>query len=196
MMVNECPVCRHPINAFVVMSRRSAWTCHTCGSLLRMDKNRRYLALLPFACIVLVAVTFMSLAGWTKFAVILVAVVAWLPCFLLFDRAIVLERRGFWCQDCGYDLRGQVDPHCPECGREFDSNETAQMELPDPTRLVQGQERKRGCLGLILLIALTVALTVSVILPFAVYRRAKSRSVPPAPTQASTTVPNESVDQP
>jgi len=23
------------------------------------------------------------------------------------------------CQGCGYDLRGQVDPRCPECGREF-----------------------------------------------------------------------------
>jgi len=23
------------------------------------------------------------------------------------------------CQGCGYDLRGQVHPRCPECGREF-----------------------------------------------------------------------------
>jgi len=23
------------------------------------------------------------------------------------------------CMDCGYDLRGQIDPRCPECGREF-----------------------------------------------------------------------------
>ena len=135
-MVNECPVCCHPINA--ILFRLSAWSCPGCGSLLRMDKNRRYLALIPFACIVLVAATFLSRGGWTGFAVIPVAVVVWLPWILLFDRAIVLERRGFWCQDCGYDLRGQIDPHCPECGRAFDSNETAQMELPDPSRLVQG----------------------------------------------------------
>lgn len=24
------------------------------------------------------------------------------------------------CIDCGYDLRGQVDPRCPECGAAFD----------------------------------------------------------------------------
>ncbi len=24
------------------------------------------------------------------------------------------------CIECGYDLRGQVDPRCPECGRAFD----------------------------------------------------------------------------
>jgi len=24
------------------------------------------------------------------------------------------------CENCGYDLRGQVDPRCPECGTAFD----------------------------------------------------------------------------
>ena len=24
------------------------------------------------------------------------------------------------CIECGYDLRGQVDPRCPECGTAFD----------------------------------------------------------------------------
>ncbi len=24
------------------------------------------------------------------------------------------------CQDCGYDLRGQVNPRCPECGTEIE----------------------------------------------------------------------------
>jgi len=24
------------------------------------------------------------------------------------------------CIECGYDLRGQVEPRCPECGKEFD----------------------------------------------------------------------------
>lgn len=25
------------------------------------------------------------------------------------------------CQHCGYDLRGQVEARCPECGREYDA---------------------------------------------------------------------------
>ncbi len=33
---------------------------------------------------------------------------------LLREQGIVL------CLDCGYDLRGQTVPRCPECGRPFD----------------------------------------------------------------------------
>lgn len=196
-MVNECPVCRHPANGVLRMFRRSAWTCPTCDSLLRMDKSRRYLAMIPCAAATLVGVILITRAGWGgDWVAVPLAFAVWVPVILLLDRANVLERRGFWCRQCGYDLRGQVDPQCPECGREFDSSETAQMELPDPTRLVQGQERKGGYVGLILIIALTVALAVSVILSLGVYRRARSRSVPPAPAQPATTVPDGVGDQP
>ena len=33
------------------------------------------------------------------------------------------------CLNCGYDLRGQVEPRCPECGSEFDPDSILQ-ELP------------------------------------------------------------------
>lgn len=26
------------------------------------------------------------------------------------------------CLECGYDLRGQVEPRCPECGKPFNPN--------------------------------------------------------------------------
>lgn len=194
-MVSECPVCRHPINAFLFLLKLSSWSCRGCGSRLRMNKSRRYLALVPFGGIVVVAATFLSRAGWTDFAVIPVAVVVWLPCFLFFDRAIVLERRGFWCQDCGYDLRGQVDPHCPECGRDFDSTETAQMKLPDPTTAVKRHTRKRGYVRLVLAIVLVLALAASVILGLVLYRRTQLGGVPPVGTQPASTVPVEAIDQ-
>jgi hypothetical protein len=38
----------------------------------------------------------------------------------------VLDAR--MCVMCGYDLRGQVDPRCPECGTPFDPGE---MPVPD-----------------------------------------------------------------
>ena len=195
-MVNACPVCSHPINAILFLISLSAWRCRRCGSLLRMNKIRRYLALIPFGCIVLVAATLMSRAGWTDFAVIPVAVVVWLPCFLLFDRAVVLERRGFWCQQCSYDLRGQVEPHCPECGREFDPGETAQMKLSDPSTAVQRHRHKRGYLGLALLIVLVVSLTASVILGLVVYSRATSRGVAPAPIRPASAASDKASDQP
>ncbi len=49
-------------------------------------------------------------------------VVAW----LLRHRAVaMLRERLIWlgiplCRHCGYDLRGQIEPRCPECGRTFD----------------------------------------------------------------------------
>ncbi|MGQ9648617.1 MAG: hypothetical protein ACUVXJ_00735 [Phycisphaerae bacterium] len=34
------------------------------------------------------------------------------------------------CIYCGYDLRGQVDPRCPECGKAFDPNLIRPTEDP------------------------------------------------------------------
>lgn len=36
------------------------------------------------------------------------------------------------CVKCGYDLRGQVDPRCPECGRAFDPKLTKRPSDPAP----------------------------------------------------------------
>lgn len=30
-----------------------------------------------------------------------------------------------WCLGCGYELVGQEDPRCPECGREFDPDDAS-----------------------------------------------------------------------
>ena len=35
-------------------------------------------------------------------------------------RQQLVERGYALCIKCGYDLRGQTDPRCPECGKEFD----------------------------------------------------------------------------
>ncbi|HUU98755.1 MAG TPA: hypothetical protein VM487_23735, partial [Phycisphaerae bacterium] len=57
-----------------------------------------------------------------------VILILWLPWFLLLERVAVLERLGFRCRQCGYDLRGQTVPRCPECGQEFDAVERAYLE--------------------------------------------------------------------
>ncbi len=40
------------------------------------------------------------------------------------------------CPHCGYNLRGIVEPRCPECGREFDSDQLLRLwvrcEMPPP----------------------------------------------------------------
>lgn len=40
-----------------------------------------------------------------------------------------LNKRGIpICMKCGYDLRGQVEPRCPECGTDFDSELLSEPE--------------------------------------------------------------------
>jgi hypothetical protein len=38
------------------------------------------------------------------------------------------------CPACRYDLRGQAEPRCPECGEEFESMEAVAGLRPDPIR--------------------------------------------------------------
>ncbi len=187
-MVNECPVCRHAVNVFRTMLRRSAWTCATCGSLIVMDKGRRYLALMPCTAITLLGAIYLTRSGWAgDWVAAPLSVAAWFSFMLLLDRANVLERRGFRCRKCGYDLRGQIDPLCPECGRQFDSSETVQMELPDPTQLVQGQERRRGYLGLVFGAVVLLALLVLMIKSITAYGNVAPRgpTTPPATSSSA-----------
>ena len=39
----------------------------------------------------------------------------------LFLRQQLVDRGIPVCLKCGYDLRGQIDPRCPECGTPFDA---------------------------------------------------------------------------
>lgn len=123
--VTECPVCRKPLHwTYLLRHAWSQWRCKHCGSLLEIDRKRRFLGAIPFIGAVLTAAFVSSRAGMTDYA-ILIALVIWPPYFLALDRAVAIERCGFLCKGCGYNLRGQVDPRCPECGREFDDDERA-----------------------------------------------------------------------
>lgn len=59
-------------------------------------------------------------------AVLLTALITLVELWLLRRRALrLLRERLIWlgvpvCGNCGYDLRGQTEPRCPECGWGFD----------------------------------------------------------------------------
>lgn len=40
---------------------------------------------------------------------------------------MLIERRAFSYKKCGYDLRGQVEHRCPECGTPFDPGEETRI---------------------------------------------------------------------
>ena len=47
------------------------------------------------------------------------------------SRLIVQD--GNLCPTCGYDIRGQIEPRCPECGETFDKH-LLKQEKPSPNR--------------------------------------------------------------
>lgn len=133
-MYCHCPVCRRPILAlrvlFLPLWKR--WDCPDCGSLLGVDRNRRFLGMIPWLVVIVVLVAVVKITRYGMLVAIptlaLTAVV-----LIPFCRPIVLARGGFRCRGCGYDLKGQAEPKCPECGEAV-----AADDLDRFRRLVRG----------------------------------------------------------
>ena len=125
----ECPVCRTPLPLnYFLRTAWSRWRCGHCGSLLGINTKRRLLSLLPFLFIVILLFILTGRLGLGTLYTCLIFVPIWAAYFLLVDRAVVIERCGFRCKKCGYNLQGQVVPRCPECGGVFDDDERRMME--------------------------------------------------------------------
>ncbi|MBU0717492.1 MAG: hypothetical protein KJ749_04520 [Planctomycetes bacterium] len=154
-----CPVCRHPLPwTFVLRPIWSQWRCTMCGSLLEINTTRRLLMLIPFAAVLLLSISLASAIGvHTTWVLAFVTLLALIPIVLQPPR--VIERCGFRCKTCGYDLQGQVVPRCPECGRELDPGGCQILgtgAYPAPTN------RRPSRLGTILLLIVIVVLGWSV----------------------------------
>ena len=190
-LVAECPVCRRPLRwTYVLRHAWSQWRCHYCGSLLEIDRKRRFLAVLPFIALVLTGVYLASHAGWGDYSAAIIAFALWLPFFLLVDRAVAVERRGFRCKTCGYDLQGQVTPRCPECGRHFDAEERAFLEGRAVPRSASGR-RHATWIGIVIISMILLSTLVTGLLYFYTMTAANRRT---AATQPA--VPNPSSSQP
>jgi hypothetical protein len=97
--------------------------------------------------------------------------------FFLFDRAVVHERTGFRCRRCGYDLQGQCEARCPECGALFDLAElSAYKASKEPAPPPASRFRT-------LMIAVIVGL-ITILLLLGVLYTKSARRRPPQPTGA------------
>ncbi|HNQ23773.1 MAG TPA: alpha-L-fucosidase [Phycisphaerae bacterium] len=196
-MVNECPVCHHAIDVVRFLLKRPPWSCAGCASLLTPSPIRRHLARLPAVAAMLIVTGYgyePVRAAWGPAAAAIgsllvcipVMLLVWLPVCVLLDRALVSTRRGFRCQNCSYDLRGQTQPRCPECGRVFSEVESAQMYVADPTTIVQRIAPRGRYVWWTLYLVLVVALLACVMTTLLMWRNATLRNAAP-PVSMSTT---------
>jgi hypothetical protein len=155
----ECPVCHQPLRwTYILRTVWSQWHCAACGSLLGIDRKRRVLGLFPFVGLVLGLSLLMPPAGLGTFVFVPAVVGLAIPYFLLVDRAVVLERYGFRCRACGYNLQGQTVPRCPECGRRFDADERARLEAGSFTDVrVAERRRRRAAFALLIIVPLLIS---------------------------------------
>lgn len=182
-MLATCPNCKEPIpwHRLFLTTAWGSWRCGKCNSLLGVNVKRRLV--LVFVAVFLA----LLLAGWASrrfptvadtpvmlgvFAAVLVIH------FLCFERARLIERCGFRCQSCGYDLQGQVEPRCPECGREFDAGERTDMRRLSSADVAEQARRRRWVkwVG----VAFLVALVAAQILGLYFWRRVGRTSIRPA----------------
>lgn len=115
-----CPVCRERISGTYLLRPVGArWRCHSCKSLLTVDLRRRAFAIVPLIVGLPIAGILASRIGLDTLIVAGLVIAFWVPYLIWMDRPRVLERCGTHCLACGYDLRGQSAPRCPECGRDI-----------------------------------------------------------------------------
>jgi len=134
VLASECPVCRRPISRLRTFTRTawSRWRCEGCGSLLGVSLKWRLLATIPWIALIVLMLLVLDIMSLGMVIGLPALIVVGMANYMLLDRIIVVERCGFRCRECGYDLRGQVQPACPECGRQFDEEEIERMKRADP----------------------------------------------------------------
>jgi hypothetical protein len=180
----DCPVCHASLRwTYVMRPIWSRWRCEGCGSLLGVDGKRRMLSVLVML-VVLLGGVLLAPAGMDV-AMPLLALAVWAPVFLVLERARVLERCGLRCKTCGYDLRGQVTPRCPECGRDLEESERA-MLATGALPATSARPRRPAWIMVALLIVCFVATGVAVGLTR--YWGSRARMVRPAAVTSQPTL--------
>ena len=95
------------------------------------------MATIPWIAILIILLLVLNIMSWGLWFALPILVAAGLANYMLFERIVVHERCGFRCRSCGYDLQGQIEPYCPECGRALDEDEIERLRRTSP-----GQEPK------------------------------------------------------
>ena len=186
----ECPVCRARISwTYIWRPLWAQWHCKHCGSLLGINRARRLMlivVMVPAATLVFPLLMRCGLPPLLAlpfaFATLIGVLIALL---LLIDRPRVIERCGLRCKRCGYDLRGQSEPRCPECGAQLDAEQQAALKTGDVPVTTKRRPRMLWPLLGLLIIFSIASLVFVFLMEFGRIRRA----APLLPTTQSTSAP-------
>lgn len=184
MLTSECPVCRRPISRLRTFTRTawSRWRCEGCGSLLGVSLKWRLLATIPWIVLILLMLAVLDIMSLGIAIGLPVLLAVGMANYMLLERIIVVERCGFRCKGCGYDLRGQVQPACPECGRQFDEEEIERMKLADP-HAVAARPGRGTTIGRWVTVAIMILLGLAVFVQGLLLFRTRNPQPPPAARQ-------------
>ncbi len=133
------------------------WRCDGCGSVLGISDWRRILPVVFFLAALFLATRVVRIpSNWEPPFAAIALFVVFVVHFRFCGQARVIERRGFRCLGCGYDLRGQVQGRCPECGDEFNLAELQAHLSQDSEAPVN---RRRSRIGVLILLVVVLAMT-------------------------------------
>ena len=175
-MALECPNCRESVS-FIRALRTTAWgsfRCGACGSILGISLARRVMGAGVWIVLLVTTSEILQLYRYGRLWSYAIMVVSLLLFLYIFEHVVLLERRGFTCKKCGYDLQGLPENRCPECGLDFDPAERerilARINKPPP-------RPKRQWIAAIVL----VLLVASVVLSMIVYKNTATPAAAPPP---------------
>ncbi len=181
----RCPVCRTVLPwTYIWRPVWARWNCASCGSLLGISPWRRVLIIGLVIPLGLFWMPFMSRAGVTGLFGSLIALVVLLlvlvGLLLAVDRVVVIERCGLRCKHCGYDLQGQREPRCPECGNELDAEQRSLLASGEIPTTTHRKSRTWAVLIAVLVIAALFTLATAGLIT---YKKMRAAPRIPATTQ-------------
>jgi predicted nucleic acid-binding Zn-ribbon protein len=183
-MPAECPNCRVRIPFLGTFTKTlwSRWECAQCGSLLAIDVKRRLLGAAMCGAVPFLII-FISRRMGLNYQHVMPSIIIVIGVVLYFlDSVVVIERTGHRCRRCGYDLQGQIDARCPECGEAFDVTKAGAVR-----RSRRSLGRRRAVDRVI--VAVMIGLVVLNLLGLYVLRRAQRKAQAAAPAVALADVP-------
>lgn len=160
------------------------WRCDGCGSVLGISVRRRVLATIPWVGILFVLIGVLRITRLGYAIAIPMLLAAGILNYFLFDRPVLHERTGFRCRRCGYDLQGQVEGRCPECGTEFELAELA-AHRASGRRKLPAVSRARTWIALAVALILGLFLATVVVIHFRGVRTRVPRRRPIAAPQSA-----------